>query len=245
MNGPPEKVMKAIIFTLALLSLGLGWRSPVHAGEQPKEQTAQNQRDRLRTKDNEVTEKLTQTLASAYEASRQRLQQAGEALRKAKDDAVEGLQPELKRAQEQLDALAQRLEQGARSAKETSISAARNIEEGINLRVRRMEARTKLLGAKAKTKLAVSAAAKQDFARAEQLLGDATELLRTARAALVDDHAYDDQLDDMKAALVEASAAIKAHAQNAGGKIEQVVTDVDRILKRLEGDEKKAEIRAL
>ncbi len=73
----------------------------------------------------------------------------------------------------------------------------------------------------------------------------ATELLRTARAALFDDHAYDDQLDDMKAALLEASAAIKAHAQNAGGKIEQVVTDVDRILKRLEGDEKKAEIRAL
>jgi hypothetical protein len=188
----------------------------------------------------ETPSNSTQTnIATSYEASRERLQHAREVLRTTTDDAVEGLQKQLEKAQQQLGALAARLEQGARSAQTQTLAAAHEAEHGIGLRVRHMEGRALLLRAKAKASLAVRAAAANDFGKAEQWLSDATQLLRRARVALADDHAYDDQLDDMEVALNEASLAVKDHAKAALTKIQKVVTDSDRIVGSLEVHEQE------
>ncbi len=200
---------------------------------------AQENTQNLSGKGETQTNSTQTNTAASYEASRERLQHAREVLRKTTDEAVEGLQKQLKKAQEQLGGLAARLEEGARSAQTQTIAAAREVEQGIGLRVRRMEGRTLLLRAKAKATLAVRAAAANDFAKAEQWLSDATELLRRARVALADDHAYDDQLDDMKVALNEASFAVKEHAKDALTKIRKVVTDSDRIVGSLEVHEEE------
>jgi hypothetical protein len=101
--------------------------------------------------------------------------------------------------------------------------------------------RTTLLEAKAKTTFAViSAASKKNFDRAEQLLADATELMRNARVTLGDDHAYDPLLDKMKLALRDATIAVRAHAEDVRQKIEQVLTETDRIVTSLESFEEKA-----
>ena len=83
-------------------------------------------------------------------------------------------------------------------------------------------------------------AAKKDFERADRLLADATELLQSAGETLGDDHAYDQLLDAMKLALREATTAVRAHAEDVRQKIEQVLTDTDRIVSSLESDEDQA-----
>ena len=180
--------------------------------------------------------------AESYEASREHLQRARESLRQAKDEAEQGLQKQLQRAQEQLDALSKRLEEAATSAKTTALATARKMEQEISLRARRMEARALLLAARAKTSLAVREAAKNNFARADKNLADATDLLRRARAALVDDHTYDYELDDMKVALADATKAIKAHAEDARQKIEKAATQAELLVSSLEVNEQKAYI---
>ena len=184
------------------------------------------------------------TVATGYESSRERLRDARDALHQGRSTAAQGLQRQLEKAHQQLEALAGRLEEEARAAGHSTLAAARQVEEDIGLRVRRMEARALLLQAKANTTLAVHAASAHDFMLAEQRLAAATDLLRKARAALVDDHAYDDDLDDMEAALHEASAAVKAQAQDTRKKIEQVLTDTDRIVGSLEVREDNAVLRA-
>jgi len=192
-----------------------------------------------------VTESPSNNISAGYEGSRARLQNAREVLRQTADEAIQGLEQQLKKEQEQLDALARRLEEAARSAPDKTVAAARQVEEGIGLRVRRIEARAMLLQAKAKTSLAVRAASKYDFPRAEQRLAEATELLRRARATLYDDHAYDDEMDDMEAALHQATTAVKEHAKDALTKIQKVVSDSDRIVGSLEVNEANAIIRGM
>src|SRR6267378_216643 len=71
-------------------------------------------------------------------------------------------------------------------------------------------------------------------------LESAGENLRRARAALYDDHAYDDQLDDMAVKLRQANDAIKGHAREARIKINQILMDADRIVGSLEKQETQA-----
>jgi hypothetical protein len=217
--------MNKAAFVISLVSLVLGttayWRS---GGKQ----------------DIQALGRVARAIAASYDKSRQRLQVARNHLRQLKEEAVEGLEKQVQLAQEQLETLARGLEEGAKSAKDATATAARNVEQAIALRVRRIEARTTLLQAKAKASRAVSSAAKKDFERADQLLADATELLRNARETLGDDHSYDQLLEAMKVALREATTAVRAHAENVRQKIEQVLTDTDRIVSSLESDEDRA-----
>jgi ElaB/YqjD/DUF883 family membrane-anchored ribosome-binding protein len=236
--------MNTLTLIISLMSLALAatayWRAGGKQGVERARLEIQRDIERLSATQKELAESVAQNIAAAYEASRERLEHAREVLRQTKDDAVQGLEQQIKRAQEHLDALAQRLEEGARSAKDATVIAARNAEQAIALRVRRIEARTMLLRAKAKASRAVGAAGKQEFERADELLKEATELLRTARTTLAEDHAYDQLFDTMKNSLREATTAVREHAQNVRQKIEQVLTDTDNLVRNLELDEQKA-----
>jgi len=157
-------------------------------------------------------------------------------------------EPELRRLtrlHDQLEALARRLEERALAVREAALGTAHEVEETITLRVRRLEARAMLLRAKARTTRAVTAASKEEFDRAEEYLEDATELLRTARATLGEDHVYDRLFDAVKDSLRSASHAVRVHAENVREKIETVLADTDRLVGRLEADEQRDSERTM
>jgi len=194
----------------------------------------------LRVKYEESVQSLEEAIEAAYENSRRRLRVAREKLRELKNSTAEGMEKQVESARQQLEALAEHLERAAKFVRKTTLSAARNIEEGIALRARRIEARALLLEAKAMAKLAVHVAGKKDFDRSEQFLEDATLSLQRARETLGEDHAYDQFLDRMRASLRDATAAVRSHAANVQQKIEQVLTDADRIVSTLEGAETRS-----
>jgi hypothetical protein len=224
-----------------LISLGLAlvayWRSGGKQDVQSVQASLQRELDVLRAKQKELVETASQTLAAAYDRSRQRLAIARENLRQQKEEAVAGLEKQVKLAQEQLEDLAKKLEDSARAAKDLTVSAARGAEEAIALRVRRIQVRTTLMQAKAKATHAQSAAANKEFDQADQLLIEATELMRDARQTLGDDHAYDALLDTMRGALRDATTAVRAKAENIRQKLDQVLADTDKLVSQLESDE--------
>jgi hypothetical protein len=146
----------------------------------------------------------------------------------------------VKRAQEQLDALGQQLEEGAKSVREVTVTAAQNTEEAFTLRVHRLEARIDLLTAKCKANRAIATAEKNDFNRAQQCLDEAAELLERERQKLGDDHVYDRSFDSVKAALWDTLGAIREHATDARQKVDQLIGETDQFVRALESDEEKA-----
>ena len=225
--------LSVVSFALAAVAY---WRS----GGKRDAEKLRREVDDLRAKQKEFVESASQALAAAYERSRQRLQSTRESLRRLKSEAREGLQERLKGAEEQLEALAARLEAAALSAKDATVGAGKKLEESIKRRVHHIDARARLIEAWDRAALAVIAAEKNNFDRAEQLLLEATELLHTASHILEEDHIYEEQFDVVKKALRTATIAVRGRATDARQKIEQVMTETDRVVSALESDEKKA-----
>jgi hypothetical protein len=226
--------MELIAFIIAIIALALAGVAWWRAG-------GKRDIELLREKQKELTDVLLLAVEEAYEASRQTLRQTADGLRVLKAEAVEGLEQQLERAQQQLQALERRLEETAKSARQTTLAAAQTAERAIRLRVRRLEARGSLLYAKASAVLAQRWANKGELVRAEQRLDQATALLALARETLRADHAYDEQLEIVKRALAEATTAVRAKAQDIRQRIEQVLTETDKLLGALESDESKAD----
>lgn len=226
-------VMSSVILVVLLLTC---WQS----GGQKDLKRIRQELEGLRAGQTEFIDIARHAIAKAYDKSRQRLQLVRQSLQALKQETAEGLERQTALAQEQLEALAQRLEKKANSGKEATLETAQTGEESIAVSVRRMEARTKLLQAKARATSAVDEEAGNNFDRANQLLNEATELLREARETLGDDHTFDDSLDLMKVTVREAAAAVHIHAENARQKIKQTLTDADRAVDHLESDEREA-----
>jgi uncharacterized protein YpiB (UPF0302 family) len=225
--------LSLVSFVLAAIAY---WRS----GGKNDAKKLRQEVDVLRAKQKEFAESASQAVAAAFANSRQRLEDTRTHLRRLNQEAREQLQKRIKRAEEQLESLATRLEAAAQSVKNATVGAARDLEESIVRRVHRMEARARLLEAWDKAEKAVILADKQRFDDAEQLLDEAVELLRSARQTLNDDHAYDEQLDVVKKGLRTASLAVQNRAADARQKIEEVMTETDRVVCALESDEEKA-----
>src|SRR5439155_21314623 len=106
--------MNKASLVISLVSLCLAsvayWRS----GGKQDVQALGREVEALRAKQKELAESVAQSVAAAYERSRKRLQVAREQLRQLKDEAVEGLEQHVKQAQEQVEALAQGVEAGAK-----------------------------------------------------------------------------------------------------------------------------------
>lgn len=232
--------MNTVTLVLVGLSLVLSavayWRS----GGAQDVQKLRAELDALRLKQKELTESITSSLSAAYGRSRERLHAVRENLRRQKTEAVEGMEKQLQLAHDQLESLGHRLEESASSIKSMAFSTAQKVEETIALRVRRIEARVTLLHAKAKAARAQSAAAKNDFQRADELLADAADLWQSARETLGDDRTYDAQLDALKRALRDATVAVRTRAQDTRSRIDRVLADTDRIVGALESDETRA-----
>jgi hypothetical protein len=183
-------------------------------------------------------------LTSAYAQSRARLTATRENLRKQSAEAVEELKRQIKRAEEQLEIIARRLEKNAETTVEAALGAAAEAERTIELRLRRIEARVLLLQAKGKINGAVHAVKAREFLRADILLTEGGELVRSARDVLGDDHAYEELIDILKTQLREAISSTRVQAQTVQAQIERVLSDADRLIETLEIDETAAEKQA-
>ena len=232
--------MNTVTLVLVVLSLVLSGVAYWRSGGAQDVQKLRGEFETLRLKQKELTESIADSLSAAYGRSRERLHAARENLRRQKTETVEGMEKQLQLAQDQLEVLGGRLEEAAGSVKTVAFSTAQRIEEAIALRVRRLEARASLLQAKAKASRAQTAAAKNDFQRADELLADAADLFQAARETLADDRTYDLQLEAMKQGLRAATSAVRSRAQDTRSRIDRVLADTDRIVGALESDETRA-----
>jgi len=137
--------------------------------------------DNLRRETEAVRAEQRQAISAAYDRSRRRLQLAREQLRQLKEQAVESLSRQTDEAGAQLTAIAERLEDGARAAKDTTVALAKSAEEGVARRARHIQARLTLLNAEARATHAIQAAKDKDFPKAEQLLDEAADLFAGSR----------------------------------------------------------------
>ena len=236
--------MSSIAIVISVIALAMAsvayWRSGGQRDVRRFEDQLRRDIDSLRAKQAELVEHITESLATAYQRSRNGLQAARYRLRGLQESAAEGLDVQLRRAGEQIEALAQRLEQAAGTAKSATVAAARATERGIATRVRRAQVRVMLLEVKAKAALAQRAAADGAFDRADARLTEATDLLSEARAIVADDVAYLQSLDAIRDALRQAVLAVRSQAHDTRRRIDQVLVDTDRVVTTLESDERQA-----
>jgi membrane-associated HD superfamily phosphohydrolase len=225
--------MEIVMLIIAVVALVLAGTAYWRAGGQRDLET-------LREKQKELSEVLLLVVEEAYEASRQTLQQTTEGLRTLKAEAIEGLEQEVERATQQLQALERRLADAMKAARDTTAAAAHKAQRALRLRVQRLEARGSLLYAKGCAVLANRWANKGEFLRAEKRLDEATALLALARETLRADHAYDEQFEIVKRSLAEATGAVRAKAQDARQRIDNVLAETNKLLGALELDETKA-----
>ncbi|MBI5688394.1 MAG: hypothetical protein HZC54_25255 [Verrucomicrobia bacterium] len=236
--------MEIAALIIAVVSLALAgvayWRAGGQRDVESARRAIEGELEVLRAKQSEVTEALAEAIAVAYEESRGTLRRTARRLRELKDEAVEGLERQTERALQELAMLEQRLEAGASAARNTALAAARNAEQVVALRVHRLEARVTMLFVKAKVVRAVALAHKKEFGAAERRLEEAADLLRTVRQTLGSDHVHDAGLDAVKNALANATAAVRAEAEDTRRQIERVLAEADSLVGSLESGEPQA-----
>ena len=107
------------LLSLALASVAY-WRSGGKEEVRRMQASLEQEVDALRAKQAELMESSAQTLANAYDRSRRRLEEARDDLRREKEDAVKGMEEQVKLAQEDLEALARKLEDTAHAARDAT-----------------------------------------------------------------------------------------------------------------------------
>ena len=234
--------LAAMIVAFVALALGAVayWRAGGDRDADLLRREMEREIDVLRAKQRELLERASAALTAAYEGSRRRLERNRERLRALRAETIEGLEQQIDRAAEQLHPLAERLEAAAKALSGSTLTAAYTIERGLARRVRRLEVRTMLLAAKVRATRAVGFAEKREFERAERQLVHAADLLRTAYQTFRGDAAYDEGLAAVELALAAARAAVRAKAEGTRRLIEQVVTEADAVVGRLEADEHRS-----
>jgi len=229
----------ALVLSLAAIALAAVayWRSGGQHDVARAESAVRRELAELKARQAELLDHAGDALGDAYERSRARLRSARARIRRLEEAAVDGLDAQLRRATEHLEALAKRLEHAAASARDATFATAHATERGIARRARRVQARVMILEAKAKVRLAEHAARDRDFEKVHARLADATELLAEARETLAGDDVAGRELDAMRDGLRHAVDAVRAGAEDTRRRIDQVLGDADLVVSTLEADD--------
>jgi uncharacterized phage infection (PIP) family protein YhgE len=240
--------MNTLSLVLSILALAVGgvsyWRSGGKQDVAIAKQQIDEQLKQLETKQKELVDDLTATTRAAYASLQESMKRAGERLVEIRKGAAESLQEQIDLASQQLERLQKKSADALAALKDTTIAVARETEEAIAKRVRRLEARVEILHAKLHINSALSRAEENDFDKAEEYLRDAVSMLKDARQKLEGDTAYDTNLDAVADSLKQAVAAVKSRAEDVRQKIEKVVTTSDTLVSALESDEQSAHLAA-
>jgi ElaB/YqjD/DUF883 family membrane-anchored ribosome-binding protein len=226
----------ALIISLvaAVLAAVAYWRSGGDADVRRAQDEIRRDLDALRAKQRELVDHAADRLAAAYNRSRSQLHTVQTRIGDLGHHAAEGLQDQLHRTSEHAKRLLDSLEHAAERAKDLTVTGARNVEQGIARRARRIHARVVLLEVKAKAALASRAAGDERFEAADEHLADASRLLAETRAILDDDEVIAEELTAMKAKLLDAAEAVRTRAEDTRRRIDAVVADTDKVVGDLE-----------
>lgn len=237
--------MTVLALIISLVAVALAsvayWRSGGDTDLQRAQAELRRDLDTLRSKQRELVDTATDTLAAAYNRSRGELRAVQARIGELGRHTADGLQEQLHKAGNQAQSLLASLEQAAGRAKDLTVNGARSVEEGIARRTRRIHARVVLLEVKAKAAMAGRAAADSDFDRADQRLAEASRLLTEARTILANDEVIDEQLAAVKTSLLDAVESVRVRAQDTRRRIDAVVADTDRVVGDLEAAEDHAQ----
>ena len=232
--------MDKLALTLAILALAIGgvgyWRSGGQQDVAAASEKIEEEVEELRIKQKRLAEDVAAMSRAAYTNSQERLRRAKERLVELSTQAGESLQKQVNTALEGVESLQERVAESLESTRDTTVAAAREAQQALAQRVRRLEARVDILQAKLEINRALARAEKDDFDEAEEYLREALSALKEARQTLGNDRTYETQLDEVEDSLLQAILAVKERADDTKSRIERVVANSDTLISILEGD---------
>lgn len=231
-----------VIAAIALLIGGIGyWRSGGAEDVAVARDKLETAVEKLEATQREIVDDVSTTMRSVYEGTQVRMQRFADSITETRKEAGEALAKQLDRASQQLAALQRGVADGLASIKDTTLTLARQTQDSLVRRVNRMEARVAILQARWKIDKSVELADKLEFDSAERKLQEAVMLIKDARQALGEDGEYEAKLDAMRDSLEVAVSSVKAKAENIRAKIDQVISDTDKLVAAFESNEQLAD----
>jgi len=232
----------AIVISFAMLALAavIYWRAGGKREARFNAQRFQEDLQEIKTKQMEFADEAANTNEEAYHRGRQHLTKAREQLSQLDGDATPGREDQSRLALADIEELSAELEENVRAGRTAPVSAARQAREKLAQRVSRLKVRVLLLVAESKADAARTAALEQRLPQAEELLDEAMELMHRVSQDLVAEPDYDVLTDNLRRAVREVSLCLRTHAQWTAGKMDRMLAESTRLVRRLETDERKA-----
>lgn len=235
--------MSAAALLLALLAIAFAlvafWRVSLRQDVEGMQHQLRRELAALRASQGELLEGASRSLRASREAGRLRLAALAQDLKQLQEHAHSDLEGQIGRLWEQLARLSRAMEQAAKTARDTTLAAAQELERALSRRVRILSARVALLEMKGRAVLAAQAEREGDREGAGARLKAAAERLVRAREQLGGEQ--EEALAELRSDLEAASASVEAGAGDVQARIERLVADLDRLVGTLGSEEAAAE----
>jgi chromosome segregation ATPase len=230
-----------IALCLAAVSIALSaiayWRAGGRRDVEALRAQLASELEAVHARERAIAEELRRRVRSGYEDSLARIKRAEERLAQVREtvsaetrQAIDALREQFAEARREIETRLAELKAGASSRAEA-------LQETLQRRVLRMEARAQLIMARADMLRAERLAEKRDFARANDLLEEAVAKVRSVRARLSDPFEDDPAFQNVLDALLEAIRSVRAQAADHERQIERVLSASDALLASLASHE--------
>jgi len=232
----------AIVVSFAMLALAavIYWRASGKRDAQISAQRLQKDIQEIKSKQREFTDEAANSNEEAYNRGRRNLATAREQLGRLDGESTPDRVDRSRAALADIEELGAQLEENVQASRTATVSEARHSRERLAQRISRLKARVLLLVAESKANAARTAALEQRLPQAEELLDEAMELMRRVSQDLVAESDYDVLTDNLRRAVREVSLCLRTHAQWTAGKMDRMLAESNRLVRRLETDERTA-----
>jgi hypothetical protein len=192
----------------------------------------------LGMKELELARKIHESSRKAYERTRQGIVRARARRAEVRGQTPAGRDQHHEMAAERRPERA--VEQHLADLSLPAVPAARSADHAASSRARTLEARADVLILKAHLLRAKSAAESGELDRAESLLRRAIATLEEARTILGADDTHVPEIEEGVRTLIDAIAAARGKAEDAGRRIDEILVGSDSLVASLEGTENDA-----
>jgi len=228
-----------VLVSVALIALAgaICWRSFGKRSDRPAASDLRKDLEELKAQQKDFAEAGIRSNTEAYDRGRERL-----ASLRTQIYSLNGKfhgEPESRphKALAEVETLSARLEENVRNIRTVSASVAQRAQERLTRQIQRLKARVLLVLAEAKANDARAAALEQRLTEAEECLDEAMDLVRRASDDLASEPEYQSLMDNLSRASREVGLCLRAHAQSTVSKMDRMLAENDRLLRRLEAEE--------